>query len=291
MAKPLSARQQIETLENSARRQRTAFDAGTVAWRHWPATEATNETVVLFHGGFGSWMHWVRNIESLQRRYNVLALDLPGLGDSDPPSDPITPASIGAIVAHGLDALAPKSDLHFVAFSFGGVVAGQTALTLRRRLRSLTLVGASGMGLARHRLLLVRRTAHMTEQQRRDANIENLKRLLIANVENVDDLAIWIHHTNDQMARLRSRNMSFGDSLARALPTLASADVALNGIWGSRDVTAAPWIFHRRELLRQHCERSRFAIIEGAGHWVAYEAAQRFNQTLLDFLSDGAESR
>jgi len=32
--------------------------------------------VVLFHGGMGSWKHWIRNVDPLAARFTVHALDL-----------------------------------------------------------------------------------------------------------------------------------------------------------------------------------------------------------------------
>ena len=37
--------------------------------------------VVLFHGGMGSWKHWVRNVDALAARFTVHALDHPSYGD------------------------------------------------------------------------------------------------------------------------------------------------------------------------------------------------------------------
>ena len=33
--------------------------------------------VVLFHGGMGSWKHWIRNMQPLSARFTVHALDHP----------------------------------------------------------------------------------------------------------------------------------------------------------------------------------------------------------------------
>ena len=38
--------------------------------------------LVLFHGGMGSWKHWIRNVEPLATRFSVHALDLPSYGAS-----------------------------------------------------------------------------------------------------------------------------------------------------------------------------------------------------------------
>ena len=40
--------------------------------------------VVLFHGGMGSWRHWIRNVEPLAARFTVHALDHPSYGASAP---------------------------------------------------------------------------------------------------------------------------------------------------------------------------------------------------------------
>ena len=40
--------------------------------------------VVLFHGGMGSWKHWIRNLDALAARFTVHALDHPSYGDSAP---------------------------------------------------------------------------------------------------------------------------------------------------------------------------------------------------------------
>ena len=44
--------------------------------------------LVLLHGNFGSWMHWIRNVEVLSQHYRVIALDIPGFGDSATPPKP-----------------------------------------------------------------------------------------------------------------------------------------------------------------------------------------------------------
>ena len=37
----------------------------------------------MLHGGHGSWLHWIRNIDALGQRHTLLIPDLPGFGDSD----------------------------------------------------------------------------------------------------------------------------------------------------------------------------------------------------------------
>jgi len=52
-----------------------------MVWRVWGG----GPPLVLLHGGTGSWMHWIRNIEELARDFTVVAPDIPGSGESASP--------------------------------------------------------------------------------------------------------------------------------------------------------------------------------------------------------------
>src|SRR5690606_6756048 len=58
---------------------------GTVRWQRL----GSGDPLVLLHGGHGSWLHWIRNIEALARRYTVWMPNMPGyLHSADvPPTD------------------------------------------------------------------------------------------------------------------------------------------------------------------------------------------------------------
>lgn len=77
-----------------------------MVWHRW----GSGPTVVLFHGGFGSWTHWIRNVEVLARHYTVLAADLPGLGDSALAPEPYDGWTIARICADGLEQLIPAGE-------------------------------------------------------------------------------------------------------------------------------------------------------------------------------------
>jgi len=274
-----SAEQIIADLEGSSTIHRTPGGRGHMVWHEWGA----GQPLVLMHGGFGSWMHWVRNVEALARHYRVLVADIPGLGESDEALDPSSPQSIGAMVADGIRELVGDTPFHLAGFSFGGLISGQIGIQLGQQVRSLTLIGASGMGLPRPPMELMRRHDDMSETERRTALRHNLNTLMLHHASSIDDLAIYIQEWNDARSRVRSRRMSLGDSLAGALPQLSAK---LFGIWGELDITAGEYLPLRRELMCETHPETRFELIENAGHWVQYEGAQAFNHMLLDCLSD-----
>lgn len=251
---------------------------GPTIWHAWGEGPA----LVLLHGGAGSWRHWVRNIAAFARDHRVLAPDLPGLGESADPPAPASAASIAAIVAAGLATLLPAgAPYDLVGFSFGGVIAGSLALLDGARLRSLTIVGSGGLGLARNVTELVK-VRHLTGAARAAAHATNLARLMIADPARIDPLAVDIQDWNTVRSRLKTPLISRGTALRDAL---ARVPVRLNGIYGERDQTAWPAVPEREALFRALHPDVGFRIIPGAGHWVAYEAAEAFNAALRELLA------
>jgi len=268
----------VAALERSATVHRSPCGEGDLVWHAWGA----GPPLVVLHGGFGSWTHWVRNIDALARDWRVIAVDLPGLGESALPPEPASPESLGAIVSRGLEPLvAGESAVRVVGFSFGGLVGGQVARALGDRLAALVLVGASGLGVQRPPLTLVRREPQMGAAARAAALRENLARLMLHAPAAIDALALHVHALNDARARLRSRRMSLGDSLRRALPEVRGA---VHGVWGEHDVTAGEWLGERRAIIERCGPGSRFEVVPGAGHWVQFEAARAFEHVLVPLL-------
>ncbi|MGO8917899.1 MAG: alpha/beta fold hydrolase [Stellaceae bacterium] len=253
---------------------------GCMAWREWGA----GPPLVLLHGGYGSWTHWLRNIDALARHYRVIAADLPGLGNSATPPAPVTPQGLAAIVARGLDEVLPgRERFHLVGFSFGAMLGSLVAAARGAQLRSMTLVGSASMGLRRAPMQPMQPPRrHMSRDEVMALQRANLGILMFADPARIDDLAVHLQCENVARARVKSRGFAHIDLLGPVLPRIAAP---LGGIWGERDITAYPWVEDRRDLLRRIQPEAFFAVVPGAGHWVMYEAADAFNRVLLDRLA------
>ena len=75
-------------------RVETGFDGGKMVWRLW----GDGPPLVLLHGGYGTWAHWVRAIQPLSRQFRLLVPDMPGFGESGMPADPYSAEGIAAPV-------------------------------------------------------------------------------------------------------------------------------------------------------------------------------------------------
>jgi 2-hydroxy-6-oxonona-2,4-dienedioate hydrolase len=272
----------VERIASEAQRLETPCGDGAMVWRVW----GSGPPLVLFHGGYGSWTHWIRNVLPLARAFTVIAPDLPGLGDSATPPEPHTAEGLAQVLTDGLDVVLPSHErFHLAGFSFGGVLGGHVAARLGKRVRAFTVVGSNGLGLVRQPTELQRLPPGAGEPEALAVARHNLGRLMLADPGKIDALAIWIQATNAPRGRVRSRRFSRADTLARALPLI---EARLDGIWGGRDATAWPYLDERARVLRRVQPEARFEVIEGAGHWVQYEAAERFNSLLAEIVRQRA---
>ncbi len=269
----------LDRLEHAAERRETPCGDGTMVWRLWGDPAAP--VLVLFHGGAGSWRHWAHNIDVLSREYRLLIPDLPGLGESAFPPNGEDAAEVAKVVAAGIDAVVGADTRYDVAgFSFGGTMATCVAAIHGARVRSVTIIGSSGVGPAGSAVELMK-VRHLTGEERVAAHRINLNRLMIADPAKIDALALEIQEWNTRHSRLKTPTLSRSGALPRALEQVR---VPVNGIWGERDAPANPRAPERVATLRKLRPEADVRLIPGAGHWVAYEAPEQFHAILLEML-------
>jgi pimeloyl-ACP methyl ester carboxylesterase len=271
----------LDRVERCAVRLETPCGDGSMVWHIWDTSGGTAPVLVLFHGGAGSWRHWVRNVPVLSLHYRVVVPDLPGLGDSAMPPDITSAEAIAGVVGAGLDAIiGARTTYDLAGFSFGGTMASCVAALHGVRVRSLTLIASGGVGPASSAVELLK-VRHLEGDDRVAAHRTNLNRLMIADLAKIDALALTIQEWNTVRSRVKTPTLSRSGSLWRALDKVR---VPLNGIWGSLDAPAHPLARERVAALRARRLEADVRMIEGAGHWVAFEAADAVNAMLLDML-------
>lgn len=246
-----------------------------VIWRVW----GDGYPLVLMHGGSGSWMHWVRNIEGLARDFMLIVPDLPGFGDSDEPPKPLSADAMALSLRHGLDTiLGPDRRFAIAAFSMGGVLGGHLARHCADRVETLVLIGTAGLLLRRapmERLHSWRRLG--TEAEKLAAHRRNLEILMLHDPAKIDDLAVHVQMQSVSRAKLRGPDVAASGTLR---PCLAAMACRVATIWGEQDPTAAPYFDERKALLDELRPDASFEVFPGIGHWLQYEAPDLFNRHL-----------
>jgi pyruvate dehydrogenase E2 component (dihydrolipoamide acetyltransferase) len=107
---------------------------------------ADQGTPVLFVHGFGGDLdNWLFNIDALAETLPVIALDLPGHGQSTVRLPGASIAALADFVARFLDVIDVER-VHAVGHSMGGAVVSQLALAHPTRVASLSLIASAGLG-------------------------------------------------------------------------------------------------------------------------------------------------
>jgi len=269
----------LDALDRQASHRTTrAAPRGNVVWRSWGA----GPPLVLLHGGAGSWMHWVRNIDALARSRTLWVPDLPGMGDSALPREGLDADTIAPIVLDGAAELLGGAGFDLVGFSFGSLVAGFMAHLAPDKVTRLVMVAGSGLGLPPGPGGALRPLRGITGAREREAVLRhNLSVIMIHDRSHIDALAVAVQDRSAQRDRVRGRKLARSDAMLRIAPTWRCPAV---GIWGCddllrrRDPEAFDTAVSGLGLRERH-------LVPGASHWVQYEAPDAFNPLLLRMLA------
>jgi pimeloyl-ACP methyl ester carboxylesterase len=241
--------------------------------------------VVLFHGGLGSWQHWIRNIEPLAARFTVHALDHPSYGDSaSVPRETTGPAYLDLVHEAFVEMFPGDAPLRLAGFSFGGAIAANLAARLSRRVTHLCLISPGGFPRRRFgdRPTRSYREAGDDEKLFREICRHNLLVNMLSDEASVTEDTVDIQAGCVRRARFDSRKVSGGGTL---LGDLASLGCRIRLLWGERDDSA----FRPADLLIGEIRAAVGTLdlhrIPRAGHWSAYENAPEVNRLLLEFFS------
>jgi pimeloyl-ACP methyl ester carboxylesterase len=250
--------------------------------------------VLLVHGLGGSWRVWLENIPDLAQTHRVIAVDLPGFGDSPYDGGEATFASY----AHLLEVLLQALDVdHAVAIgnSFGGWICAELTRRNPALVSGLVLIDAAGIpGTPAERrkvagmLRMADRLTPMSIRNRdRFANSPKLRRrafaFLVSRADLIpDDLAIYlVPERPSPIFRkvLEAAIKSWSEAWCRQLTELDTPTLIL---WGSLD----------RQLPLRHADEwhrllrnSTLALIDGAGHMPMLEHPAEVNAHVRQFLA------
>jgi len=255
-----------------------------VCWRSW----GKGKPLILLHGGYGSWAHWIKQAIPFSKNYNVLIPDMPGFGESEDLTLPHTPEKISANIAETLLKLISLEETPIICgFSFGGLIAGHLSYNLIERglnPEKLILVGPGGLGAKRGEMRnMIARHSKMSEEEIYQAHKTNLEILMMHDATKVDDWSVHIQKQNTDAHRIKSRPISSTDTLARILE---KQDVPLFLLWGEKDASVGVYLEERMSILRDINSKVRFHVEYNLGHWIMYENDVIFNKILNNFIQD-----
>lgn len=275
----------LAQLLSEAHLQTSRLEGVELQWQRW-STANDKPPLLLLHGGFGSWTHWVANIASLREHRCVWTVDLPGLGSSGDIPKPHTVEHFAELVLDGFSTIiGPHTEFDLAGFSFGALIGAQLAVMAQQRCKHFIVCGAAGFGELHVQVDLLKPPGAETPAEEAEfIHRANLRSLMFARDESVDALAIYVHGDNLSKSRFNSRRLSKGNVFTELIPHIAAK---MCGVWGSADATAGgiDAIRARKALFRSAQPGCSFHILQNVGHWAMYEDSAQVNQILIQELT------
>jgi 2-hydroxy-6-oxonona-2,4-dienedioate hydrolase len=246
-------------------------------------------TLLLLHGGTGSWTHWLRNIEALSQHFRLVLPDLPGMGESlDVPDDADLDAYGEYLLAGVVGGLVPVGEPFRVAgFSYGGVMTAWLAARLPERVAGICLLAPGGFppgSWSRPPLRPV--PAGASDAEANAVHRRNLEMMMVGDPTRIDDLIVAMQRRNHALTRFRSRFLGYRDTLG---PSLRQTHCPVLAILPEKDPLPQPDAASRAAYLEATAPHIACRIVPGASHWVAFEAPDEVNRLMIEFL--GARGR
>lgn len=263
------------------------------------AGRGNGPTIVLLHGGgpgASSWSNFARNIPVLAERFHVLAVDQPGFGRSDKPTEhPQYFVHSSSALADLLDHLEITGRVHLLGNSLGGGAAVRFALDYPDRAGRMVLMGPGGLSInvfAPDPTEGVRNLAKFAGEPTRE-NIEAFLRIMVFDQSLVtpelieERFAAASAPESLAAARAMGRSFSTGDfekgMLWREAYKLRQRVLL---IWGREDrVNPLDGALVALKLI----PRAQLHVFGGCGHWAQLEKFDEFNRLATEFLLDGSK--
>ncbi|WP_067569177.1 4,5:9,10-diseco-3-hydroxy-5,9,17-trioxoandrosta-1(10),2-diene-4-oate hydrolase [Nocardia acidivorans] len=251
-------------------------------------------TIVLLHGGgpgASSWSNFSKNIPVLAREFHVLAVDQPGFGLSDKPTEhPQYFVHSASALKDLLDTLGITDRVHLLGNSLGGGAATRFALDYPDRAGKLVLMGPGGLSTnlfapdPTEGVKLLSKFNYEPTQ----ANLEAFLRIMVFDQKLI---------TPELVAeRFESAGKPESLEATRAMGrSFASADFEKGMIWRDAYKLRQPvlMIWGREDRVNpidgalvalKMVPRVQLHVFGGCGHWAQLEKFDEFNRLATDFL-------
>jgi 2-succinyl-6-hydroxy-2,4-cyclohexadiene-1-carboxylate synthase len=250
------------------------------------------EALLMLHGFMGSAQSWHRQWDSITERYKVIAIDLPGHGNTENPTHAArhTIESVAADIAEILDQL-EINRIHFLGYSMGGRIALYFAVHHPERVQSLLLESASP-GLDN----VADREARRAADAALAMKIESSG--LAAFVDYWENLPLFASQKtlpSDIQASIRGQRLRNDPAgLAASLRELGTGSQP--SMWSELQHVKLPTLLIVGRADRKFVEigqqmaaelpQARLEIVEAAGHTVHLEQPERFSELVIDHINN-----
>ena len=242
-----------------------------------------DSVVLLLHGFGGDLDNWMFNLDSLAEKHRVLALDLPGHGQSVKTNVDPSLSGMATFVRKFLDVLSVSS-VHVVGHSMGGAIAMQLASDSPETVKSLGLICSAGLGPDINSDYLRGFVEAQSQQELKlvlqqlfaDESLVNLQLVNdLLNYKRIDGVEATLNALSETLISAGEHTFLTDNIVASGIPVLV--------IWGKQDRIIP--VSHAQNYSAAGGSCVEVEIFDSAGHMVQMEKAYDVNRSLLNFLA------
>ena len=256
--------------------------------------------ILFVHGLGASWQSWLEQMPEFSASHRVVAMDLPGFGYSEMPSEDISIEYYARWTAEFMDVLGIESAA-VVGNSMGGFVSAELAIKFPARVQRLVFVSAAIFWQNRRRAQPLVQLARMSDAVvaralvRATDDIATRRRLRYAALATAGFR--FPQYVSDELAHEMVRSARRTDGFLPALQALAGYDLEEELpkiscptliVWGANDQLVS---VKDAERLEDLIPDSRREVFERTGHVAMLERPERFNRLLEEFLAEEREEQ
>lgn len=258
--------------------------------------EGETTPAVFIHGLGGNWQNWLENIPRLAQDRRVLALDLPGFGESAMPGGKISITGYGEIVVELARAAGIEEPVDLIGNSMGGFIAAEIGINSPDSARRIVLCSAAGISITNLKRRPVLTAARITAAV---TNVVLARREAMAKRPGLRHMALaYVFRHPSRIAPDLAYQVMTGagrPGFLDALDALTDYDfrdrlddvkVPVLLIWGEDDNLVPVADADEFERL---IPDARKVILADTGHVPMLERPSTFNDLVADFLSPDAE--
>ena len=241
-----------------------------------------DSVVLLLHGFGGDLDNWMFNLDSLAEKHRLLALDLPGHGQSVKTNVDPSLSGMATFVRKFLDVLSVSS-VHVIGHSMGGAIAMQLASDSPETVKSLGLICSAGLGPGINSDYLRGFVEAQSQQELKlvleqlfaDESLVNLQLVNnLLNYKRMDGVEASLNALSETLISAGEQTFLSDNIVASGIPVLV--------IWGKQDRIIP--VSHAQNFSAAGGYCVEVEIFDSAGHMVQMEKAYDVNRSLLNFL-------
>lgn len=259
------------------------------------------ETIVLIHGlGNSGLRDWLHVIPKLENNYHIIALDLPGFGESDPTSIQLAPLRYAQLLNWLIPQFSQEKVI-VIGHSMGGAIGLRFAAQFPDKVKRLIMVDTAGVlhrsAFVRHMTKMPDRYQWLAKYQQRfnfvDSAVTKVNRFLnrisgslLKQLDRLPDpTSVLIHNEFAQRYVYKDRptlNAAIGLINSDFSEIINNFSIPTHIIWGEYDKVAP---VRTGTLLQYHLDNAELNVIKGAGHVPMKDKPVEFMQKLNYALS------